>query len=181
MKTIKIVVLLCVGSLIILASCQPTIDLDKEKEAIMALIQKESETARDGDVDGLMSCYIQDEFQTRLGINSEGYKLTTGWDDLKPLFESSGERGEMDNSQVSVKKENPVIKIMGNSAWLICDNTWEGEWDGEYFKNESIQVTFLEKVKDEWKFSFTAWITKPQADDEGHEDGDEDDGDEDNE
>jgi hypothetical protein len=138
------------------SSCQKKVDIEKEKQAIMAVVKAESEDARIGNVDGLISCYIQDEYNTRLNVNADDYKIITGWDKLAPLFKGLAPSTEYDTTKISFTKENAVIKIMGNTAWLICEAP-EGET-----KWGNIQVTFLEKVDGVWKFSFAAWITKPE-------------------
>jgi hypothetical protein len=144
------------------SSCQKKIDIEKEKQAIMAVVKAESEAARLGNPDGLMSCYIQDEYNTRLNVNADDYKIITGWDKLAPLFKEYTPNPEVDTTKISFTKENAVIKIMGNTAWLICDNAWKMKTEEGEQKAESIQITFLEKVDGVWKFSFAAWINKPE-------------------
>lgn len=146
---------------LLLSNCQPQVDIEAEKEAIMAVIQAESESARDGDYEKLISLYIQDDLQTRLNLGSESYSIQSGWDELGPMFDRYKDP-EVDRSGVKISKENPIIKVTGNTAWIICDNIWEGEVEGEKRYWESLQVTFLEKVEGEWKFSFAAWLRKPE-------------------
>ncbi|MBN1132566.1 MAG: hypothetical protein JXR52_01470 [Bacteroidales bacterium] len=148
---------------IVTFSCQTESSIEKEKQAIMSVIQNESEFARDGNVEGLVDLYVQDEYNTRIIVNPESYYTLSGWDTLGSFFEQYKDRDEMDLSGINVSKENPIIKIMGNKAWLICDNIWEGTYEGEYLKNESIQVTFLEKVNGSWKISFAGWTFKPET------------------
>jgi ketosteroid isomerase-like protein len=144
------------------SSCQKKVDIEKEKQAIMAVVKAESEDARIGNVDGLISCYIQDEYNTRLNVNTDDYNIITGWDKLAPLFKGLSPSTEYDTTKISFTKENAVIKVMGNTAWLICDNDWKYEAPEGETKWGNIQVTFLEKVDGVWKFSFAAWITKPE-------------------
>ncbi|MCJ7820261.1 MAG: nuclear transport factor 2 family protein [Bacteroidales bacterium] len=158
----KYLLLFTVLLLIGVTSCQKKTDIAREKEAIMAVIQAESETARDGNFEGITSCYVQDELNTRLTVSEESYSIITGWDELVKLFEPFKSNAEQDYSNLKVSKENAVIKVMGNTAWLICDNIWKGEIDSSDFKSETLQVTFLEKVEGEWKISFAAWIAKPK-------------------
>ena len=143
-------------------SCQQKVDIEKEKEAIMKVVQAESETARNGDVDGLKSCYIQDEYNTRLNVGRESYNIITGWEQLGEMFGPFEENAQGDFGNLIISKENAVIKVMGNTAWLICDNVWKGVVDGNELKSDNIQITFLEKVDGAWKFSFAAWIVKPE-------------------
>jgi ketosteroid isomerase-like protein len=143
-------------------SCQKKVDIEKEKQAIMAVINAESETARTGDVNGLSSCYIQDEYNTRFMVGKNNYQILTGWDKLAPLFESLKANAEIDDSVMTFTKENEVVKVTGNTAWVICENNWKMKTEEGERKVESIQITFLEKVDGVWKFSFAAWIPKPE-------------------
>jgi len=142
-------------------SCQKKVDVQKEKEAIMAVINAESETARIGDVPGLTSFYVQDEYNTRFMLGKESYQIITGWDELGPFLEQFKANAEIDDSSISFTKENAVIKVMGNTAWVICDNNWKVMRGEVLTRAESIQITFLEKPEGEWKISFAAWIPKP--------------------
>jgi len=143
-------------------SCQPKIDVEKEKEAIMKVIQTESETARDANFEGLAACYIQDELNTRLDYSLKNYAVTTGWENVKKILESVTANTGQDYSGIKITKDNAIIKVMGNTAWLICNNNWKGTFGGAEVEVENIQVTFLEKVDGSWKISFAAWISKPE-------------------
>jgi ketosteroid isomerase-like protein len=142
-------------------SCQKKVDIEKEKEAIMTVIKAESETARNGDVAGLISYYVQDEYNTRFTLGKDNYQILTGWDKLSPLFESFKVNAETDSSTMSFTKKDEVVKVTGNTAWVICENNWKITTTEGERKAESIQITFLEKVEGAWKISFAAWIPKP--------------------
>jgi len=60
-------------------------------------------------------------------------------------------------------KENIIINIVGNSAWVLCDNIWEYEYNSVSEKNTNLQIAFLEKVDGAWKFSFNAFVQRPVA------------------
>jgi len=79
------------------------------------------------------------------------------------------------------RKENLTLKVDNDWAWLICDNIWEWETEGETLKQVNIQINFLEKIDGNWKFSFQAYVpnSAPVDEDEDDEDEDEDDDDED--
>ncbi len=143
-------------------SCQQKVDIEKEKEAIMTVIRAESKTALNGDVAGLTSCYIQDEYNTRLMVRDDSYQIITGWDNLGPFFDRFKEYAGQDNSSWTFSKDNAVVKVTGNTAWAICDNIWKEKTEEGENKDESIQVTFLEKVEGAWKISFAAWVPKPE-------------------
>ena len=59
-------------------------------------------------------------------------------------------------------KENIIVKVFGNSAWVICDNTWKGNYNNVPEKTTNIQIAFFEKINGKWKFSFNAFVQKPE-------------------
>jgi len=71
-------------------------------------------------------------------------------------------------------KENIILKVTGNTAWSICDNIWEFEFNNEPQKMKNIQIAFFEKINGEWKNSFNAFVAgpKPETEDEDEEDDD---------
>ena len=71
----------------------------------------------------------------------------------------------------SISKEDAVIKVLGNTAWVICDNIWKGTYEGEYMEWKSVQITFLEKIDGNWKFSCSTWIVEPEDEAEEFEEG----------
>jgi len=155
------------------SACQQTaepVDIEAEKEAIMKVIQNESEFARDGKFEEFVDLYIHDEFNTRLNFGMDSYEIINGWDNIKVSIESIKDRDSTTYQSINVSKENPTIKITGKNAWLICDNIWQGTYEGEEVYSDGIQITFLEKVDGEWKISFAGWLQKPQLDDDEDED-----------
>ena len=75
-------------------------------------------------------------------------------------------------ASVTFSKDNPIIKVTGNTAWAFCDNIWKGTDKKGTWKVEGIQITFLEKVNGLWKFSFVAFLQKPEPTSD-NEEGDE--------
>ena len=139
-------------------SCQPKVNLEKEKEAIMAVLREESEGLKAMDKDRIFSTHIQDSDEVRMELGVYGFNTYHGWDKIEALLGDYVEGSEplaLENS-----KQNVILKVTGNTAWLTCDNVWKDKNGGEGgFSN--IQIVFLEKVKGEWKISFSAYYSKP--------------------
>ena len=158
---LKWTVVLC---LLMLAACQPTpepVDFDAEKRAIMEVIQNESEFARDGKFEEFVDLYIHDEFNTRLNFRLDTFFIIKGWENVQSTMEYLRDREVIEDNPITISKENPIVKITGNTAWLICDNIWQGVYEGEEVYYNSLQITFLEKIDGAWKISFAAWMQKP--------------------
>lgn len=146
-------------ALIVGTSCQPKINIEKEKEAILAVINEEADAAASLDKDRAFATHIQDSEELRLELGVYGYRIYEGWDEIETLIGDylDGEAPE----NVKISKENAQIKVVGTAAWLVCDNIIE--WGSGDTKDgySNIQIAFLEKVKGEWKISFTAYYNKP--------------------
>jgi hypothetical protein len=52
------------------------------------------------------------------------YNLYKGWDEIKNLYENYIKVNSTDSSWKNPRnyKENVMMKVAGNSAWLVCDN-----------------------------------------------------------
>ncbi len=151
-------------------SCQEKIDIEKEKEAIMAVIQEAGDAAAAMDMERLFAVHVQDSLDTRLQLGENNYTIYAGWDEIKSLFESWTEMDRTGYENPKNFKENVILKVIDDCAWLICDNIWKWNYEGEPGGFDNIQITFLEKIEGEWKISFTSFITKPEKEvEEGEE------------
>lgn len=142
-------------------SCQEKIDIEKEKEAIMAVIQEEADAFIAMDIERLSAIYVHDSLNTRLA----GSTIYAGWDEVKTLYESMFE-GFSEWEDPKNWKENAILKVTDDYAWAIFDNVWSWSVKGETSKMVNIQITFLEKIEDDWKISFNAFVSKPEPEEE---------------
>jgi hypothetical protein len=147
----------------VISACQQTaepVDMEAEKEAIMKVIQNESEFARDGKLQEFYNLYLQDESTLYLGSTETLSRYFEGYNEIESNFQFLAEREDMDYSWVTISKNNPKFKIYQNTAWVVCENIWQGEKDTLSINNEGMQVTFLEKIEDGWKISFIGFLPK---------------------
>jgi len=147
-------------AILIGTSCQPKVNVEKETIAIMAVLQEESEGLKAADKDRVFATHIKDSQETRLELGVYGYNVYYGWDNIESLLGDYLEGGPH-MTQVN-SKEDVILKITGNSAWLACNNVWRGSSEDGEDGFSNVQIVFLEKVKGEWKISFSAYYNKPQ-------------------
>ncbi len=155
---------LCFFAVIVLAgtSCKQKIDVIKEKEAILKVLHEEGDAYAVGDLKRELAIHIQDSTAARLEHSFYGCKIYAGWDSIKKFYEKN--INAVSNAGVKNPinlKENIIMKVIGNSAWVMCDNIWKFDYHGKAQEQGNIQIAFFEKVNNEWKFSFNAFITKP--------------------
>ena len=144
-------------------SCKEKIDIEKEKEAILKVLHEEGDAYAVNDLKRVFAVHLQDNTATRLEQGPDSYNIYKGWDEIKKLYESYTERNLADTSYKNSQniKGNVIIKVVENSAWLICDNTWKYDYNNIAREDTNIQIAFFEKINGEWKFSFNAFVQKP--------------------
>ena len=144
-------------------SCQIAVNVEKEKEAILAVLQEEGAAVLAQDKDRLFALHVQDDLETRLELGEYGFNTYKGWDEVSGLLgDWIDSDGDVTGEKPVNTKENMVIKVTGNTAWLTYDNKWEWTNDGIIGGYNNIQIIFLEKIKGEWKISFAAIYSKSQ-------------------
>jgi hypothetical protein len=145
------------------ASCQGTIDYEKEKAAIIEVLEQETEAFFDYDIDRLASFHVQDETNMRLTATKSGYTYDEGWEKVRSFFLDYFENVAEPGDFYEIKR-NYKIKIYGESAWAIYDNDYYNENDE--LLSTSIHAQILEKVDGEWKIVFYNSIYTSTWDDE---------------
>ena len=157
---------LALFALILLAgtSCQEKIDIEKEKAAIIAVIEEETNAYLARDLDRLAATYVQDETNIDLRADKSGYGIGVGWEEIGSDFKENFEGlSEPDGSKEV--KTNYKIKVYPESAWAVFDNEAYNS-EGE-LTNKSIHVEFLEKINGEWKIVYFSMVNTSSYDDEG--------------
>jgi hypothetical protein len=149
---------LTIFALVLLAgtSCQKKVDIEKEKEALLALITEETNAYHDKDFERFAECYVQNEINIRI-LGGEGEKIsyTVGWEEVGASFKELFENNPDPTPNNEVKK-NIKIKVYNDCAWVVFeeeDFTDEGESNGK-----GIGSNFLEKVDGKWKIAYLSRV-----------------------
>ena len=157
-------------ALILLAgnSCQEKIDIEKEKAAIIAVIEEETNAYMAGDFIRLSETYVQDETTVRLAADKNDFVYYVGWEDLSAFLKSGTEEGpeSLGYTNVKFKKTDYRIKVYNKSAWAIFNEDWDFDYLGETDNIIVIGVRFLEKVDEEWKIVYMSEVNKSSYEDE---------------
>lgn len=144
---------------IVFTSCEQPIDYEKERAAIIAVMEKETQTYIDRDFEGMFSTHVQDSLNMRLTAGADNYLFAQGWEDVSRHM--TGDQTEDDlgpDLHITVKKTNYRMKIYPQSAFVVCDQNWTTKYDDDEIEANTIQVRFLEKLQGEWKISFVSFI-----------------------
>lgn len=148
---------------LVLASCAPTIDTEKEKAAILAVLQEEGDAFSAADMNRIAATHTANAQDVRLAWDGSGAKRYEGWDQIKGLYEEYM-ANPLPGGSFKNAKEKVVVRVANGSAWVVCDNTWKSTQDGKENSFTNVQVAFLEKQQGKWKVAFTAFV--PRSDPE---------------
>lgn len=129
--------------------------LEKEKEAIKAVILEETQSYCDRDFERYASTYKHDESIFDLRAFNSSYSQGYGWE-----AKAANMRAFMDANPEPVKnvevKKNFRIQVNGNFAWAIFDNLLYND-DGKQ-EGQDIGVNFLEKIDGSWKIVYLSRV-----------------------
>jgi hypothetical protein len=151
----KIIFPLLALSLIAGSSCQETIDIEKEKKAIIAVIENEVYSFNTRDFDQQMNSLLQGESQTLLWANKFNYGYVVGWEEVDSTYKRNYERNPVPSTNKS-QFTNYKIKVYQESAWAVYNLNVHNSEDEFLYKN--IAIRFLEKVDGDWKIAVIGYI-----------------------
>jgi hypothetical protein len=144
---------------LLLYACKPKVDIEKETEAIKALIHSETQAALQNDTAKVLSYYIQDDYQTRLNASCDTVELYKGWKELSTFFKNN----PVGITNPKNTKDFIQIKVTGDAAWAIYKDNWTYSLVATLpgIKKDTIITTTgyllctmnLEKKLNEWKIS----------------------------
>jgi hypothetical protein len=141
-----------------IAACKPTVDYEKERAAIIEVIQEETDAYLARDYDRLCAVHVQDSLNMRLTAGADNYIFLQGWDEVGAFMMSDMTEDDLSANHITVEKSNYRMKIYPNSAFVFFDQKWISRFGEEETELNSIQVRFLEKIEGKWKISCVSWI-----------------------
>jgi len=150
MKKSVFLILLAMIPFIFFSSCKPKVDVEKEKEAIKAVIYNETQAYLLKDTSKVFSYYIRDSFQTRFTISCDTFTVRKGWNEVSALFKSPN-LASLSNPKNS--KEFLQIKIIGDVAWVMYIDNWNYDLNGSPVVGKLLNTMILENKENEWKIS----------------------------
>jgi hypothetical protein len=144
---------------LILTGCEQPIDYEKEKTAIIEVMDKETQSYIDRDFEAMYATHVHDSLNMRLTAGADNYVFAEGWEQVSKHM--SGGETEDDlgpDIHINVERSNFKMRIYPESAFVVCDQKWISSYDEDTIEINSIQVRFLEKIEGEWKISFVSFV-----------------------
>jgi ketosteroid isomerase-like protein len=161
MKSLIITLLLTLP--LFLNNCANDPDFELEKRKIIDLLNRNADSYRMKDLDGIMSTYLNDSTAIALGTSRDF--TGNGFENIRELFKKDlTQSWEM----LTYEYKSPYIRVSGDVAWLTADlysevkvNIQGKEFD---LKMDSRLTAVCKKFQNEWKFVLTNFqhFTSPE-------------------
>jgi hypothetical protein len=159
MTTVRVIIAV---ACLISYGCAQRQDTSADEAAVIALLDQESRLAVEGDIDGLLSLYVQDDKNARLSVTKSVSAMITGWEAVREHQVNLLKSDWMDWEEKTFSKENVWIKVSGNTAWAVCDNVWRWREGDQRKQFQNIHITICEKHGGCWKIAFQAFVRDPE-------------------
>jgi hypothetical protein len=161
MKKIYSFILVAAVAGFFLSACKPKVDIEKEKEAIKAVIHAETQAFYDKNSAAFKDLYIQDENQTRVMFSGSDLSITKGWSQLKIMADSIPFYDWSAQKDFKFTHDIVATKVIGNVAWVILKYQSSYVYKGMDNKDSDLQTIVLEKIDGKWKISCFVILTIP--------------------
>ena len=106
-----------------MVSCRPSIDVEAEKQAIIDVINAETEAYLDFDFEKVKSFYLQDSLNFRLTTGADDHVFLDGWVEIESFFRNElidGNPHVPADTHIKVTKDDYRIRVFENSAFVLC-------------------------------------------------------------
>jgi hypothetical protein len=143
-------------------SCQPQVDIEAAKKAIIAVNEEERDAYFDKDISKLGDIWLQDSGSKRYFTSEKSLTVLNGWTEIEANYQENFEAGWLDDYE-DVKADflNYEITISGNSAMVYHDIHWTGMHLNEPFEVNQKRILNMVNQDGTWKICLTAQMTVP--------------------
>lgn len=165
----KLIIIL-LGACLFLANCNhqkqesDTVDFEKEKAAIQAVIAKETESYYKQDFEAWKSTYLQTAAFRKFGY-WEGYPekvvANIGFESLAAEKKKQFDSNETLWQGSTEERTNENFRISNNMAWYTFEQN-SFEKGTKKFLGKSLETRILEKENGEWKIAYLGFHYYPE-------------------
>jgi len=147
-------------SLLAVVCCQDESGIEKEKKAIIAVIEAERVAYYNKDLTDLDDSWVQEPSSRKLFLTTHGITELTGWEEIHQNNIEAVER-DWNEGVETVQYSNYSINFYGNTALVLHDSE-------QKITNQEVEtilnmrrIIHLIKIDDEWKIDLLAMYFMP--------------------
>lgn len=137
------------------------INYEKEKKAILEVIENESKAFWKKDFEDYSSYWIHEDFIRTLGWwQAGGVTVVEGWEERSKRTKTHMENSPDENpTSTQVRRKNINLRIYQDVAWMTFDQYGEDTGDPTMdMPGLSRETRILEKHNGQWKIVYVGWL-----------------------
>lgn len=146
--------------LLAVVCCQDESGIEKEKKAIIAVIEAEKTAYYNQDLSALDGSWIQESSSRKIFLTTHGITELSGWEEIHQNNIEAIER-DWDEHPETAKYSNYSVTVYGKTALVLHDS--EHRMTG--LDQESVlnmrRIVHLVKIEEEWKIDLMAMYFMP--------------------
>jgi hypothetical protein len=144
-------------------ACLPVVDVEQEKEAIMAVIEAEKDAYFERDITKVEAVWVQDSTSRKMYMTPEGLYYFNGWSEIYKHDKENTESDMWDDMEdIQVEFLNYEFNIYNNTALVFCNSRWNGMYKGEPLDMDQKRILHFVKVDGSWKYDLMAMYRIPE-------------------
>jgi hypothetical protein len=147
-------------------SCQQALNVEKEKEVLIAVNEEERDAYFARDLGRLETIWKQEPASKRIFTSASAITELNGWQEIRANYEEDFNNAEKwdDMKDITASFSHYDIQITGKTALLYHDIHWTGEYRGEALDITQKRIVHFVHEGGSWKFNVTVQMSVPDAD-----------------
>lgn len=137
------------------------IDFEKEKQAILQVLEGESTAFWNKDMEAFSKFWVHEDYVRTMGWWKQGgVTVVEGWKEREERTRKHMENSPDPNSTATtVKRKNINLRIYKDVAWLTFDQYGEDTGDSTMdMPGLSRETRIFEKHDGQWKIAYVGWL-----------------------
>lgn len=136
-------------------------NLEQEKDAIKAVLEKEKQGYFAKDFEIIASTWVQKPSSVKLFMSAQGETDFFGWAKISEGDKEGLAKDYSDYKNRRAEFSDFQFNIYGSNAWVIHKTRWNWTFKDEQQKLEQTRIMALEKINGEWKITLMAIYNVP--------------------
>jgi hypothetical protein len=152
---------LVIGLAPFISACQPKVDIEKEKDAIKAVLEEEKKGFFEKNSERMAATWVQKPSSVKMFMGQNEEIDMFGWAKISERDKADLARGWSDYKDMRVDYSDFQFNIYERNAWILFKARWGWTYNGEPGKLEQTRIMALEKFEGKWKITLMAIYNVP--------------------
>ena len=132
--------------LVSIVACTATVDVQKEEAAIRAVMEAEKSAYFNQDFSTISSLWVQKPSSVKIFMIANEPREYVGWEQIAASDKEGLSQDVPNLKNMTATFSDYVFNINNNTAWVMCNTTWDGLYKDQQMHAEQKRIQAFEKV-----------------------------------